>query len=244
MGCSLTGSSIHGIFQARMLEWVAISFSRRSSWPRDWTPVSLIVGRCFTIKKAECRRFDAFELWYWRRLLWVLWTARIKPLSPTGIQSWIFIGRTDAEAETSILWLPDVKNWLIRKDPGKGWRLKKKEKAEDEMVGWHHWLNGHEFEQALGVGDGQGSLVYCSPWGCRVVHDWATERSWIISFSIYMVTGLPPSTLNCLLICYLLNKNSLTLMFKMTIPYSQISLLIRIMLAAIIDTTLTLSGLP
>ena len=76
MGCSLTGSSIHGIFQARMLEWVAISFSRRSSWPRDWTPVSLIVGRCFTIKKAECRRFDAFELWYWRRLLRVPWTAR------------------------------------------------------------------------------------------------------------------------------------------------------------------------
>ena len=169
---------------------------------------------------------------------------KIQPVHPKGNQSWIFIGRTDAEAETSILWLPDVKNWLIRKDPGKGWRLKKKEKAEDEMVGWHHWLNGHEFEQALGVGDGQGSLVYCSPWGCRVVHDWATERSWIISFSIYMVTGLPPSTLNCLLICYLLNKNSLTLMFKMTIPYSQISLLIRIMLAAIIDTTLTLSGLP
>ena len=86
---------------------------------------------------------------------------------PTQIQSWIFIGRTDEEAETPILWPPDVKNWLIRNDLGKDWRLKKKGTAEDEMVGWHHRLNGHEFEQALGVGDGQGSLVYYSSWGCK-----------------------------------------------------------------------------
>ena len=84
-----------------------------------------------------------------------------------GNQSWIFIGRTDAEAETSILWPPDVKNWLIGKDPdaGKDWRQEKKGTTEDKIVGWHHRLYGHEFEYALGVDDGQGSLVCCSSWG-------------------------------------------------------------------------------
>ena len=91
----------------------------------------------------------------------------IQPVHPKGDQSWIFIGRTDAEAETSILWPPDVKNWLIGKDPDAGRDLEQEEKGvtEDEMVGWHHRLDGHEFEQALGVGDGQGGLACCSPWG-------------------------------------------------------------------------------
>ena len=91
----------------------------------------------------------------------------IQPVHPKGDQSWIFIGRTDAEAETPILWLPDVKNWLIWKDPdsGKDWRQEEKGTTDDEMAGWHHRLNGHEFEQALGVGDGQGSLACCSPQG-------------------------------------------------------------------------------
>ena len=90
----------------------------------------------------------------------------IKPVSPKGNQSWIFIGRTDAEAP--ILWPPDGKSWLIWKDPdaGKDWR-QEKGMTEDEIVGWHHWLDGHEFEQALGGGDGQGSLVCCSPWGLK-----------------------------------------------------------------------------
>ena len=90
----------------------------------------------------------------------------IKPVNPKGNQSWIFIGRTDVEAETPILWQPDVKKWLTGKDPdaGKDW-MQKKEETEDEMVEWHHWLDGHEFEQAPGVGDGQGSLACCSPWG-------------------------------------------------------------------------------
>ena len=81
--------------------------------------------------------------------------------------SWIFIGQTDANAETAILWPPDAKNWLTGKDSdaGKDWRQEKKGMTEDEMVGWHHWPNGHEFEQAPGVGDGQGSLACCSPWG-------------------------------------------------------------------------------
>ena len=90
------------------------------------------------------------------------WTSH-----PKGNQSWIFIGRTDAEAETPILWPPDAKNWLIGKDPGAGknWRQEEKGTTEDETVGWHHWLSGYEFEQAPGVGDGEGSLACCSPWG-------------------------------------------------------------------------------
>ena len=91
----------------------------------------------------------------------------IKTVNPKGNQSWIFIGRIDAEVETPILWPPDVKNWLIGKDPvaGQDWRQKEKGTTEDEMVGWHHWFDRHEFEQASKVGDGQGSLVYCGPWG-------------------------------------------------------------------------------
>ena len=94
-------------------------------------------------------------------------SKEIKPVNPKGNQPWTFIGRTDAAAEGSILWLPDVKNWLIGKDPdsGKNWRQEEKGMTEDEMVGWHHWLNGQEFEQALGNGEGQGTLACCSPWG-------------------------------------------------------------------------------
>ena len=94
-------------------------------------------------------------------------SKEIKPVNPKGNQSWIFIRRTDVEAETPILWSPDVKNWLLGKDPdaGKDWRQEEKSTTEDEMFGWHHWINGHEFEQALGIGDGQGGLACCSPWG-------------------------------------------------------------------------------
>ena len=96
----------------------------------------------------------------------------IKPVSPKGNQSWIFIGRTDSEAGTPILWSPDVKNWLHWKrtwcfPDQKDWRQEEKRTAEDEMIGWHHRLNGHEFEQALGVGDGRWSLAWCSPWNSQ-----------------------------------------------------------------------------
>ena len=110
-------------------------------------------------------------------ILRVHWRSKeIKPVNPKGNQSWIFIGRTDAEAETPILWPPDAKNWLIWKDPdaGKDWRQEEKGMTEDEMVRWHHWLDGHEFEQALGVGDGQGCLVCCSSWGHKKLG--TTER--------------------------------------------------------------------
>ena len=91
----------------------------------------------------------------------------IKPVHPKGNQPWIFIGRTDAEAEAPILWPPDVKNQLIEKDPdaGEDWGQKDKRATENEMFGWHHWLKGHEFEQTPGDTEGQGSLVCCSPWG-------------------------------------------------------------------------------
>ena len=96
-------------------------------------------------------------------------SKEIKPVNPKGNQPWIFIGRTDAEAEAPILWPPDVKSRLIRKDPdaGKDRRQEEKGMTVDEMVGWHHWLNGHEFEQTPGNSEGQGRLVCCSPWGCK-----------------------------------------------------------------------------
>ena len=96
----------------------------------------------------------------------------IQPVNPKGNQYWIFIGRTHVEAETPILWSPDAKSWLIRKDPnaGKDWRQEEKGMTQDETVGWHHWLNRHEFEYTSGIGDGQGGLVYCSPWGHNEPH--------------------------------------------------------------------------
>ena len=108
---------------------------------------------------------------------------KIKPVNPKRNKAWIFIGRTDAEAEALIFWPPDAKNWLIWKDPeaGKDWRQEKKGTTEDEMVGWHHWFKGHEFEQALGDGDGQGSLVCFSPWGCKesdMTEQLKTNRWW------------------------------------------------------------------
>ena len=101
----------------------------------------------------------------------------IQPVYPKGNHPWIFIGRTDAEAETLILWPPDAKNWLTGKDPdaGKDWRWEEKGTTEDAVDGWHNWLDGHEFEQTPGVGDGQGSLVCCSPWGHKesdMLNEW------------------------------------------------------------------------
>ena len=123
-------------------------------------PVVMDGCESWTIKKAECRRIDVFELWCWRKLFESrLDCKEIQSVNPKGNQSWIFTGRTDAEAP--ILWSPDAKNRLLGKDPdaGKDWKQEEKGRTEDEMVGWYHWLDGHEFEQALGVGDGQGSLV-------------------------------------------------------------------------------------
>ena len=106
----------------------------------------------------------------------------IQPVHPKGDQSWVFIGRTDVEAETPVLWPPDVKSWLIWKDPdaGKDWGQEEKGTTEDEMVGWHHRLNGHGFGWILGVGDGQEGLVCCSSWGHKELDmtEW-NELNWI-----------------------------------------------------------------
>ena len=248
MACNLLGSSVHGILWARILGWVAIPFSRGSSWPRDRTQVSHISGRFFTIwntyefhygfwkqwqslfswapkslqmvtaavqlkdacslkenydqprqhiKKqrhyfankgpsSQSYGFSSSHVWMWELdhkeswvpKNWCFWTVvlktlespldwKIKPVNPKGNHSWIFIGRTDTEAEAPILWPPDAKNWLIGKDPdvGKDWLQEEKGTTEDEMVWWHQRLDGHEFEQAPGVGDGQGSLACCNSWG-------------------------------------------------------------------------------
>ena len=103
-------------------------------------------------------------------------SREIKPINPKGNQPWIFIGRTDAKAEAPIFWPPDGKSLLTGKDPdaGKDWGQEEKGAAEDELVGWHHWLSGREFEQTLGDSEGQGSLVCLSPWGCKEMD--MTER--------------------------------------------------------------------
>ena len=122
------------------------------------------IGGCesWTIKKAERRRIDAFELWYWRRLLRVPWAARRSNQSNLKELHLEY----SLEAEAPILWPPDARGRLTRKDPdaGKDRRQEEKGMTGDEIVGWHHQLNGHVFEQTLGDSEGQGSLVCCSPW--------------------------------------------------------------------------------
>ena len=128
------------------------------------------------------RKLSAEEFMFWtvvleKTLESPLDSKEIKPVNPKWNQSWIFIGRTDAEAEAPILWPPDAKSQLIGKDPdaGKDWRQEEKGTTEDEMAGWHHWLIGYEFEQVPEVGDRQASLACCSQWGRRFGHDWVTE---------------------------------------------------------------------
>ena len=128
----------------------------KESWAsKNWCSLTLVLEKNLE-SPLDCRGF--------------------KPVNPKGNLSWMFTGRTDVDAETPALWPPDAKNWLTRKDSdtGKDWRQEEKGTAEDEMVGLHHWLDGHEFEQALGVGDEQGSLACCSPWGHKLFD--MTER--------------------------------------------------------------------
>ena len=110
----------------------------------------------------------------------------IQPVHPKGNQSWIFIGRNDAEAEAPILWAPDSLEKILML--GKNWGQEEKGVTEDEMVGWHHQLNGHEFQQTPGDSEGQGSLACCSPWGRRVRHDWVTELKYWLSLLHFSAT--------------------------------------------------------
>ena len=147
-----------------LLCWQRFSLVKSMTFP-------VVMYRCesWTIRKADCWRADAFKSWCWRKLSESpLDCKEIQPVHPKGNQSWIFIGRTDAEAEVPILCPPDVKSWLTGKRLWCWERLKAGEGTiEVEMVGWHHWLNGHEFEQTPGDSEGQESLVHCSPWGCK-----------------------------------------------------------------------------
>ena len=162
-------------------------YSQKSSLMKVWEGVGPLENSC--LPSQMLLRWPLKE---WVPKNWCFWPAvlektlespldckEIQPVHPKGDQSWMFIGRTDAETETAILWSPDVKNWLIGKDPvaGKDWGQKKKGTTEGETVAWYHWLNGREFEQALGVGEEQGSLVCCSPWGCKESD--MTELSWL-----------------------------------------------------------------
>ena len=155
-----------------------------------------LVKAAFSSSRIWIWDLDCEESWVLKN--WCFWTVvlektlespldckEIQPVHPKGDQSWVFIGRTDVEAETPILWPPDVKSWLIWKDPdaGKHWGQEEKGATEDEMVGWHHGLNGHEFKQTLGDSDWQGSLA--SMRSQRVGHDRATELNWVSGAGIF-----------------------------------------------------------
>ena len=146
-----------------------------------------------------------------------------QPAHPKGHQSWIFIERTDAEVGTPILWPPGVKNWRIGKDPdtGKDWRQEEKGTTEEEMVGWHHQLDGLEFEQAPGVSDGQGSLVCCSQWGCKK----SDTTEWLNWTEIYDLSLKPHEAMK--------TKIQVHHMWKILFMYKFISVLICFLLSLI-----------
>ena len=131
-------------------------------------PVVMYGCESWTVKKLSIEELMLLTVVLEKTLESPLDCTEIQSVHHKENQSWIFIGKT-VEAETPILWPPDAKNLLIGEDPdvGKDWRQEEKGMTEDEMVGWHHWLNGLEFEQALGVGDRQGSMAYCIPWGLK-----------------------------------------------------------------------------
>ena len=186
--CLMTVTSLQMVTAAMKLKDTC-SLKKSCDQPRD----HIKMQRHYFANKGLSSQgygFSSGHVWMWELDYeenwvpknWCFWTVvlektlespldskEIKPVSPKGNQSWIFIGRTDAKAETPILWPPDAKNWLRRKKPdtGKDWRQEEKGTTEDEMAGWRHQLYGHEFEQASEVGDGQGSLACCSPWGCK-----------------------------------------------------------------------------
>ena len=192
--CSPSGSHIPGILQARTLEWVAISFSNAWKWKVKVKSLSrvwpLATQWTAAYQAPPSMGFSRQEYWSgvplpspeesWAPNNWCFWTVvlektlespldckEIQPVHSKGNQSWVFIGRTDAKAENPILWPPHAKSWLIGKDSdaGRDWGQEEKGMTEDEMAGWHHQLDGHEFEWTPGVGNGQGGLVCCDSWG-------------------------------------------------------------------------------
>ena len=156
-------------------------------------------GTCYNWEGVKRERQEGHNYWFQLdhkesqvQKNWCFWTVvlektlasplesmEIKPVNPKENQSWLFIRKTDAEAETPILWSPDMKSWLTGKvlDAGKDWRQEEKGTTEDKMLEWHHQLDGHEFEQALGVDYRQRSLASYSPWGCKV-SDTTEQLNW------------------------------------------------------------------
>ena len=210
------------ILQVRLLEWVAMPASIGSSQPRDWIRVSLSAdGSCLLKSRhhfadkgpsSQSYSFSSSRVWMWEldykedwvSKNWCFWTMvlektleilldckEIQPVHPKGNRSWMFIGGTNSEA--SILWPPNVKSQLIRKDAdaGKDWRQEEKGMTEDKMAGWHQWLNGQEFEQALGDGEGQRGLECCSPWGQKKLD----MTKWLNNYwyweSLWDIQGFP-----------------------------------------------------
>ena len=172
-------------------------------WGLGLAFVTVTIEKMYRGKNTHAELFwNMILLFCERRVLknWCFWTVvlektlaspldckEIQPVHPKGDQSWVFIGRTNAEAEIPIVWPPHEKNWLIGKDPdaGRDWGQEEKGMTEDEMAGWHHWLDGRESEWTLGVGDGQGGLVCCDSWGCKELDttkqlNW-TEQNWSTS---------------------------------------------------------------
>ena len=153
--------------------------------------------------RKEYQKWSALLTWQHGSSLVMLTleSKEIKPDNSKGNQPWMVIGRTDAEAP--VLWLPNANSQFTGKDPdaGKDWGQEEKGVTEDEMVGWHHGLNGHEFEQTLGNREGQGSLMCCSPWGHRVRHDFATEQhvgthiTWPVKAEVFIVCLFQESSL-------------------------------------------------
>ena len=167
------------------------ALSRTKEVRRNWSLKIDSTEETFSLWKGPSSQgygFSSGHVWMWELDYkeswapknWCFWTMvlektlespldskEIQPVHPKWDQSWVFIGRTDVEAETPILWPPDAKSWLFWKDPdaGKDWGQEEKGKTEDKMVGWHHRLSGHEFGWTPGVGDGQGGLACCDPWG-------------------------------------------------------------------------------
>ena len=167
-------------------------------------PVVMFGYESWDVKKAERWRIDAFELWCWRRLLRVspLDCREMQPVHSKGDQSWVFIGRTDAKAETPVLWPPQVKSWLTGKDSDarRDWGQEEKGTTEDEIAGWLHRLDGHEFGWTPSVGDGQGGLACCD-YGITKsrtrLSDW-TELNW---HNILSVLVLVFKTVNLISFC-------------------------------------------
>ena len=157
--------------------------------------------------------FSSSHVWMWEKAVdceeswmpksWCFWTVvlekthespldckKVQPVHSKGDQSSMFFGRNNAKAETPVLWPPYAKSWLIGKDSdvGRDWGQEEKGTTEDEMAGWHHWLNGHEFEWTPGVGDGQGGVVCCNSWGCKESD--TTERlNWLTDWQTWNMKG-------------------------------------------------------